>query len=73
MGVMIQRDSRTQRLYLHNVVIEKEMRNLSQADLHTTGALESKTHLYMANILKKALSVNNSIRSQNENNPYDIK
>lgn len=56
MGVMIQKDSRAQRLYLHNVVIEKEMSATSQADRLTNGALEEQ-HLYITNIIQKALEV----------------
>ena len=59
MGVMLQRDSQMQRLYLHNVVIEKEMPGTSQADLLTTGALEDTRHLFMTSILQKAVAVKN--------------
>lgn len=59
MGVMLQRDSLYQRLYLHNVVIEKEMPMDSQADLLTTGALEDNEHLYITTILQNALVVKN--------------
>lgn len=60
MGVMLQRDSQNQRLYLHNVVIEKEMSTNSQANLLTTGALEDDEHLYITTILQKALVVKNN-------------
>ena len=57
MGVMLQRDSQNQRLYLHNVVIEKETSTDSQADLLTTGALENDERLFVTTILQKALFV----------------
>ncbi len=67
MGVMLQRDTQNQRLYLHNVIIEEEMSNASQADLLTTGALEENEHLSMTNILQKALSVKNKYMQESEN------
>ena len=57
MGVMLQRDTQNQRLYLHNVAIEKEAVEFSQADLLTTGADESNEYLFITNILQNALSV----------------
>ncbi len=60
MGVMLQRDSQNQRLYLHNVAIEKETSNNSQADLHTTGADENNDRLFITNILQKLCSVKHS-------------
>ena len=57
---MLQRDSQNQRLYLHNVILEKETSIDSQADLLTTGALENNEHLFLTNILQKALSVKKS-------------
>ena len=61
MGVMIQRDVRTQRLYLHNVAIEKEASEISQDDLLTTGSHESDEHLFTTSILQKALAVKYNI------------
>lgn len=60
MGVMLQRDSRYQRLYLHNVVsveIKEEATSLSKDDLVTTGALESDNRLFITSIIQKALDV----------------
>lgn len=57
MGVMLQRDTQTQRLYLHNVAIEKEASEISQADLLTTGADENSEYLFMTRILQNAMSV----------------
>lgn len=58
-GVMLRRDMQNQHLYLHNVVIEKEISTNSQADLLTTGALENDKHLFITTILQKALVVKN--------------
>ena len=69
MGVMLQRDTKTQRLYLHNVAIEKEASVISQADLLTTGADESNDYLFITSILQNALSVKyqnpNSVKRKN--------
>ena len=56
MGVMLQRDDQHQRLYLHDVVIEKEASGISQDDLVSTGSSESE-NLYMTSILQKVLYV----------------
>ena len=56
MGVMLQRDDQYQRLYLHDVVIEKEASVFSQDDLVSTGSSESE-NLYMTSILQKVLDV----------------
>ncbi len=57
MGVMLQRDSQNQRLYLHNVVIEKR-----QSQLHSVGGLQTLSNeesdsLFITSILQKALGV----------------
>ncbi|MBO4972700.1 MAG: hypothetical protein J6D45_07780 [Clostridia bacterium] len=57
MGVMLQRDNQSQRLYLHDVAIEKEASSITQADLITTGADEIEDNLFTTIILQKALSV----------------
>lgn len=60
MGVMLQRDSRYQRLYLHNVLsieIGKEAISSSKENLLTTGALEDENHLSMTSLLQKAVAV----------------
>lgn len=57
MGVMLQRDTQNQRLYLHNVAVEKEASAVSQADLLTTGADENGERLFITSILQNALAV----------------
>lgn len=57
MGIMLQRDARFQRLYLHNVAIVKEASEISQDDLLTTGAHENNENLSMTSILQNALAV----------------
>ncbi len=57
MGVMLQRDSQNQRLYLHNVVIEQEMPTDTQANLVTTGADANSEHLSITRILQDALKI----------------
>lgn len=70
MGVMLQRDSRYQRLYLHNVLsieIAKEAISSSKENLLTTGALEDENHLSMTSILRKAIAVKISKQKSFEN------
>ena len=57
MGVMLQRDSQNQRLYLHDVVIEKEASDLSQEHLDSTGPYEESENLYISSILDKIVEV----------------
>ena len=57
MGVMLQRDAQNQRLYLHDVVIEKEAFELSQEHLDSTGPREENENLYTSSILDKIVEV----------------
>ena len=58
MGVMLQRDGRNQRLYLHDVITEKET-TISTPEflISQTGANVENDNLYMTRILQKALNV----------------
>ncbi len=68
MGVMLQRDERNQRLYLHDVITEKETTISAPEFLITqTGANAENDNLYMTRILQKALNVNNSISKKAKN------
>lgn len=80
MGVMLQRDSRYQRLYLHNVVsvaIEREATSSSKDNLVTTGALENENHLSITSIIQKALNVKaekqKNIAQTTENNGKNVR
>lgn len=64
---MLQRDSLYQRLYLHDVVIEKEASDFSQDDLVSTGSSESE-NLYVTSILQKVLNV----KQQNKTNKLPV-
>lgn len=57
MGVMLQRDAQNQRLYLHDVVIEKEASESSQEHLDSTGPHEEHENLYTSSILEKIVEV----------------
>lgn len=66
MGVMVQRDINSQRLYLHDVIEDvvlleekEETSNTTSADLSSTGADERGT-LFMTSIIQKALFGNPS-------------
>ena len=64
MGVMVQRDSKFQRLYLHDVVIEEETPDFSQVDLLTTGTDEKNERLFVTTILQQALKVKHEHRNE---------
>ncbi len=57
MGVMLNRDQFSQRLYAHDVVIEKEPSNFSEDHLNTTGPKVGNGKLYITDILLNALTV----------------
>ena len=56
-GVMLQRDPQTQRLYLHDAVAEKEPASQTGGHLSTTGPGGSESELYTTNLLRNALNV----------------
>ena len=60
MGVEIQRDINTNRLYLHDVVIKKEASYYQAQHLNTTGTVD-KENLFITDVLEKAISVGYSI------------
>ena len=66
MGVMLQRDNQFQRLYLHDVVIEKEASDLSQDYLVSTGSSEKGENLFTTSILQKVLNVKRQIALDSE-------
>lgn len=57
MGVMLQRDNQYQRLYIHDVVVEKEVSDFSQDVLVSTGSSEKSENLFMTSILQNILNV----------------
>ena len=59
MGVMLQRDYHSQRLYLHNVASIKaeEVRTTSQADSLTNWVYEEDSTLFITSILQNAINV----------------
>ena len=54
---MLQRDPQNQRLYLHDVVTEKEFTTGGNGHLNTTGPNAATGELYTADILRNALNV----------------
>ena len=54
---MLQRDPQNQRLYLHDVVTEKEFTTGGNGHLNTTGPNAANGELYTADILRNALNV----------------
>lgn len=57
MGVMLLRDSNIQRLYLHDVVIEKEVSDLLTGDPSTLGTIKRKKNLSVTSLLDEILFV----------------
>ena len=72
MGVMLQRDSQNQRLYLHDVVIEKEASENSQDHLVTTGPYEENGNLFTTSILRKILDVKVKTPKSNSDVQYSL-
>ena len=70
LGVMLQRDNKSQRLYAHDVVIEKETSSLRSDNLNTTGSSQNKGSLYITDILLNALSVNTKHSINELDNEY---
>ena len=56
-GVMLQRDPQNQRLYLHDVVTEKEFTTGGNGHLNTTGPNATNGELFTTDILRNALNV----------------
>ena len=67
MGVMLQRDINSQRLYLHDVILEEEMPNNHELTWSLTGAQENEGHLFLTNILQNALNVKRNIQNEAKN------
>ena len=65
MGVMIQRDKTSQRLYLHDVIIKKEASHYQPEHLNTTGPLDNE-NLFLTDVLEKAVSVGYSISQKDD-------
>lgn len=69
MGVMLQRDSQNQRLYLHDVVIEKEASGSASEHLDSTGPHAENENLYTSSILDKIVEVK---RNREYGNTYSL-
>ena len=63
-GVMLQRDPQTQRLYLHDAVTEKESAVQTDGHLSTTGPNGMESELYTTSILHRALQVKKNTESK---------
>ena len=60
MGVMIQKDNQTQRMYLHDVITEKATLSFTTEPTTKSEGIRDKGHLFITNILQNALNVNPS-------------
>lgn len=66
LGVMIQRDHATQRLYIHDVIAEKETRMPFTTGLATNGSKDTRgtQRLYITNIIQRALNVKENFATE---------
>lgn len=59
MGVMVQKDNQSNRMYLHDVITEKATSSFSNGANHQDGeGIRDEGHLFITSILQKRLSVN---------------
>ena len=72
MGVMLQRDNQSKRLYLHDVIAEKETALSTDDDLNTTGSPKDNNNLFLTNILQNVLSVNSNNMHENEKYSFNV-
>ena len=73
MGVMLQRDTKTQRLYIHDVITEKETSTRIEKHLNTTGSVDTNQNLFITSILQKAIDVKNPGEFSQKKNLPDAK
>ncbi len=66
MGVMLQRDSSNQRLYLHDVVVKKEASDPTEDHLSSTGSNAENENLFLSSILDRIFNV-----KKNEDGTFD--
>lgn len=71
MGVMLQRDSQYQRLYIHDVVVKKEAFNPTEEHLNSTGSNDEGENLFLSTILDKIVTVKRNI-SEHQNSGHSI-
>ena len=68
MGVMVQKDTQSNRMYLHDVITEKATSSFNTEPTTENGeGIRDKGHLYITNILQKALEVNRSDKNNSKN------
>ena len=59
MGVMVQKDNQSQRMYLHDVITEKATLSFTTEPTAKNGeGIRDKSHLFITSILQEALNVN---------------
>ena len=64
MGVMVQRDHQSNRMYLHDVITEKATLSFNtEPTVDNDEGIRDKGHLYITSILQKALKVNSNERN----------
>ena len=73
MGVMVQKDNQSNRMYLHDVITEKATLSLTNGANRQNGeGIRDEGHLFITSILQKRLSVNTSEQNNNSENNAKI-
>ncbi|MBR3894484.1 MAG: hypothetical protein IKJ35_04985 [Clostridia bacterium] len=74
MGVMVQRDNQSQRMYLHDVITEKATLSFTTEPTTQNGeGIRDKGHLFITSILQKALNVKPFEKNSDGNVRYSKK
>ncbi len=69
MGVMVQKDKQSNRMYLHDIITEKATSSFTNGANHQIGeGIRDDSHLFITSVLQKALNVNRNIKKSQEKN-----
>lgn len=70
MGVMVQKDNQSNRMYLHDVITEKATSSFSNGANHQNGeGIRDEGHLFITSVLQKALNVKGNIKKSQKASP----
>ena len=73
MGVMIQRDNQSQRMYLHDVITEKATLSFTTEPTADLGeGIRDKSHLFITSILQNALNVNRQNKNKSGKSQFSL-
>ena len=70
MGVTVQKDNQSNRMYLHDVITEKATSSFSNEANHQNGeGIRDEGHLFVTSVLQKALNVKGNIKKSQKASP----